>query len=54
MDQQSNSDRDHADEEIFTTTVSDDALEAAAGTGIGANSISPDPNFTFEPAWPCC
>jgi hypothetical protein len=35
MDQQSNIELDQADEEIFTSTVSDAALEAAAGTERG-------------------
>jgi hypothetical protein len=35
MDQQTNTDLDQADEEILTCTVSDEALEAAAGTERG-------------------
>ena len=36
MDQQTDTDLDQADEEILTYTVSDEALEAAAGTERGA------------------
>ena len=36
MNQQIDTDLDQADEEILTYTVSDEALEAAAGTGGGA------------------
>ena len=35
MDQQTDTDLDQADEEILTSTVSDEALEAAAGTERG-------------------
>jgi hypothetical protein len=33
MDQQTDTDLDQTDEDILTYTVSDEALEAAAGTG---------------------
>jgi hypothetical protein len=36
MDQQTDTDLDQADEDILTYTVSDEALEAAAGTERGA------------------
>jgi hypothetical protein len=45
---------EQTDEDILTYPLSDEALEAAAGTKKGALSISPDPHWTIEPAWPCC
>jgi hypothetical protein len=36
MKDQANTDRDEADENILTSTVSDEALEAAAGSQSGA------------------
>ena len=38
MDQQTDIELDQADEEILTYTVSDEALEAAAGSVKGADS----------------
>jgi hypothetical protein len=43
---------DQSDEEILTYTVSDEALEVAAGTERGGNS-----SFAltqYSPAYPCC
>jgi hypothetical protein len=34
MDQQTNTDLDQADEEVLTSALSDEALEAAAGTQV--------------------
>jgi hypothetical protein len=44
MDQQADTDLDQADEEILTYDVSDEALEAAAGTERGGyHSLGPGP-----------
>jgi hypothetical protein len=44
MDQQIDTDLDQVDEEILTYDVSDEALEAAAGTERGAgHSLGPGP-----------
>jgi hypothetical protein len=40
MNDASTTTRDHADEEILTATVSDDALEAAAGPESGACNMT--------------
>jgi hypothetical protein len=48
MNDAKNTTVDHADEEIFTYTVSDDALEAAAGTESGACNMT-----TARPATNC-
>jgi hypothetical protein len=45
-------DLDQADEEILTYTVSDEALEAAAGTERGANTDFP--STRLGPPHPCC
>jgi hypothetical protein len=39
---------DQADEEILTTTVSDETLEAAAGTERGGNFLHPTLSSTFN------
>jgi hypothetical protein len=43
---------DQADEEILTYTVSDDALEAAAGTEAAAQSFSVRSCIFCPPTWP--
>ena len=43
---------DQADEEILTDTVSDEALEAAAGTERAANTDFP--SSRLGPPHPCC
>jgi hypothetical protein len=43
---------DRTDEEILTYTVSDEALEAAAGTERGANTDFP--STRQGPPHPCC
>jgi hypothetical protein len=40
MDQHNNPDLDQADADILTYTVSDEALESAAGTGGGCSSFT--------------
>jgi hypothetical protein len=45
-------DLDQADEEILTHEVSDEALEAAAGTETGGNSSMA--LTQYSPAYPCC
>jgi hypothetical protein len=40
MDQQTDTDLDQADEQILTYTVSDEALEAAAGAEGGAGTLN--------------
>jgi hypothetical protein len=54
MDDPNNTTRtlDKVDEDILTYTVSDEALEAAAGTERAANT-----DFSIPPGWPnsgCC
>jgi hypothetical protein len=54
MDQQTDTDHDQADEDILTYTVSDEALEATAGTERGP-VIGPT-SFTYvicSPAGSC-
>jgi hypothetical protein len=43
---------DQADEEILTCTVSDEALEAAAGEGGGV--CAPSVDWCPATAWPFC
>ena len=42
---------DHADEEILTPTVSDDAIEAAAGIESQNNTVLVGSGIA---GWPCC
>jgi hypothetical protein len=52
MDDTTSDNLDQIDEEILSYTVSDEALEAAAGTERAANT-----DFSIPPGWPnsgCC
>ena len=53
MDQQTDIDLDQADEEILTYTVSDEALEAAAGTGVGVYDLTQYVSQDPASQW-CC